>query len=186
MNILQVHSEDLLGSVFNGYRLQKSLNKRGILSKQIVQEKKGFDDKVVELKPFVYAEDCLRRLEGKLFVNNMFSLWGRQLFESKEFQESDIIHYHMIHHNLISTTELMLMADAKPSVWTIHDPWAVTGHCVHPLGCNGWKNGCRSCPYPDYWFPASQKTAEQMWGINHMNYSRLKADTRTRAFTCCR
>jgi len=35
-------------------------------------------------------------------------------------------------------------------VWTVHDPWLITGHCVYPLDCEGWKEGCPSCPHLDY------------------------------------
>jgi glycosyltransferase involved in cell wall biosynthesis len=44
----------------------------------------------------------------------------------------------------------------KPTVWTWHDLWPVTGHCTHPLNCARWDLGCGSCPslgssLPVYW-----------------------------------
>lgn len=32
-----------------------------------------------------------------------------------------------------------------PTFWTIHDCWAVTGHCIFGL-CDHWKTGCGRCP----------------------------------------
>ncbi len=31
-------------------------------------------------------------------------------------------------------------------VLTPHDPWLITGHCAHPLGCPRWRVGCGRCP----------------------------------------
>lgn len=33
-----------------------------------------------------------------------------------------------------------------PVVLTPHDPWLLTGHCAHPLGCPRWRIGCGRCP----------------------------------------
>lgn len=35
-----------------------------------------------------------------------------------------------------------------PVVWTLHDCWAFTGHCVHYtcVNCFKWKTGCYDCP----------------------------------------
>ena len=35
-----------------------------------------------------------------------------------------------------------------PVVWTIHDCWPITGHCVHftAVYCDKWKFGCGKCP----------------------------------------
>lgn len=33
-------------------------------------------------------------------------------------------------------------------VWTLHDCWTFTGHCIsfEGIGCNKWKTGCGNCP----------------------------------------
>ena len=35
-----------------------------------------------------------------------------------------------------------------PTVWTLHDCWAFTGHCAHYMmnGCERWRTGCGDCP----------------------------------------
>lgn len=46
----------------------------------------------------------------------------------------------------------------KPVVWTIHDCWPVTGHCINfdRISCDKWKNGCFNCElkknYPKSYF----------------------------------
>lgn len=43
----------------------------------------------------------------------------------------------------------------KEIKWTLHDCWALTGHCVHfsYVQCDRWKTGCHDCPqkstYPE-------------------------------------
>jgi glycosyltransferase involved in cell wall biosynthesis len=34
----------------------------------------------------------------------------------------------------------------KPTLWTWHDPWPLTGHCVYPVTCHRFDEGCGSCP----------------------------------------
>ena len=49
-----------------------------------------------------------------------------------------------------------------PVVWTLHDCWAYTGHCVHytDINCNKWITGCYDCPnlkdYPAAFFDHSK------------------------------
>ena len=38
------------------------------------------------------------------------------------------------------------LARAAPLVWTLHDMWALTGHCVYATECDRWLDGCLTCP----------------------------------------
>ena len=62
----------------------------------------------------------------------------------------DIIHLHNLHGNYINYKVLFEYLRSKniPIVWTLHDCWAMTGHCVHFVyaGCDRWKSGCHDCP----------------------------------------
>ena len=62
----------------------------------------------------------------------------------------DIIHLHNIHGYYLNYKVLFeyLATIDTPIVWTLHDCWAMTGHCAHfdAAGCNKWKTGCHSCP----------------------------------------
>lgn len=61
----------------------------------------------------------------------------------------DLIHLHNIHGYYIHIGLLFdyLKKRAKPVVWTLHDCWAMTGHCAYfsAAGCEQWKDGCRMC-----------------------------------------
>jgi len=62
----------------------------------------------------------------------------------------NIIHLHNVHGYYINIEILFnFLALANiPVVWTLHDCWAITGHCAHfdRVGCFKWKTGCYSCP----------------------------------------
>lgn len=62
----------------------------------------------------------------------------------------DIIHLHNIHGYYIHIKILFeyLAINSIPVVWTLHDCWSFTGHCVHfeSIGCDKWKELCSNCP----------------------------------------
>ena len=72
----------------------------------------------------------------------------------------DIIHIHNIHGYYINIKLLFNYIATKniKIVWTLHDCWAITGHCTHFsfINCNKWKKECYACPqqyrYPRSWF----------------------------------
>lgn len=62
----------------------------------------------------------------------------------------DVIHMHNLHGYYINIELLFRYIKAKniPVVWTLHDCWAMTGHCTHftACGCTKWRTGCDHCP----------------------------------------
>lgn len=72
--------------------------------------------------------------------------------------DPDIIHLHNIHGYYINIDILFdyLKESNKPVIWTLHDCWAFTGHCVHfdYVGCKKWIDGCYDCPEKNS-YPAS-------------------------------
>lgn len=62
----------------------------------------------------------------------------------------DVIHLHNIHGYYLNVELLFDYIKKKdiPTVWTLHDCWAFTGHCSHysAAGCDRWISGCYGCP----------------------------------------
>lgn len=61
----------------------------------------------------------------------------------------DVVHLHNIHDHYMNYHLLFnYLAEKKiPVVWTQHDQWATTGHCMYNLcGCERWKDECHDCP----------------------------------------
>lgn len=64
--------------------------------------------------------------------------------------EPDVIHLHNLHGYYIHMEILFeyLRNCGKKIIWTLHDCWSFTGHCVYfdYAGCGKWKTGCGKCP----------------------------------------
>ena len=70
----------------------------------------------------------------------------------------DIVHLHNIHDHYINFRLLFrYLAEKRITVvWTQHDQWATTGHCMYtPTDCNRWKDTCYDCPLSK-WFCIDQ------------------------------
>ena len=80
----------------------------------------------------------------------------------KKFDEiqPDLVQLHMLHGYFINLELLFhqLKESDIPVVWTLHDSWAITGHCpcFDMIGCEKWRTGCFQCPqrshHPSSWF----------------------------------
>lgn len=81
----------------------------------------------------------------------------KNLIKEIETIHPDVIHLHNIHGYYLNYPLLFEYLASKniPVVWTLHDCWAYTGHCVYysSVKCERWKTGCFDCPkkrsYPD-------------------------------------
>ena len=67
----------------------------------------------------------------------------------------DLIHIHNLHGWYINLPILLRYINKKriKVIWTLHDCWAVTGHCTHfaMVHCEKWKSECNGCSlYKDY------------------------------------
>ena len=94
-----------------------------------------------------YAHNLLSRLTGR---EGRFSAAAtKKLVADIRAFDPDVIHLHNLHgHYLHYEVLFRYLAEAgKPVVWTLHDCWAMTGHCTHfmAVGCEKWKTGCDSC-----------------------------------------
>ena len=62
----------------------------------------------------------------------------------------DIVHLHNIYSYYLNVEKLLkfLKKSGISVVWTMHDFWALTGHCTHfeAAGCDKWKTRCGNCP----------------------------------------
>jgi len=179
MKVLHVTDLDLPARRFNGYDLLKDLATRGIEGKQAVLKKLSDNPDVVGLFTGPGDDELQRRLqavERRHSINNLLIPWGRLLAETTEFRDADVVHYHLIHNQVISLYDMKWLIAMKPSVWTFHDPWPLTGHCVHPMGCEGWLSGCDPCPFLDRLFPLAHDHADRLWKAKQRVFSEIDLD----------
>ncbi|HBN55801.1 MAG TPA: hypothetical protein DD414_03415 [Lachnospiraceae bacterium] len=76
----------------------------------------------------------------------------------------DLVHLNNAHGNFLGIQDIAMIAKACPVVWTLHDFWAMTGHCSFPYGCTDrWKKDCSACPRLDN-YPALRKdVSHRLW-----------------------
>lgn len=88
----------------------------------------------------------------------------RRLLRRLDRFRPDVIHLHNLHGWFVNLPMLFSYIRKRgiKVVWTLHDCWALTGHCPHfdMIGCEKWKTGCHHCPlyreYPRTWFDCSR------------------------------
>ncbi|MCC7528092.1 MAG: glycosyltransferase [Candidatus Melainabacteria bacterium] len=171
--IVQVGATDVEGARFNGQELHQKLIQRGIESSQVVWRKRGTDDTTYEMFSGALRskiDQTAAKLERDLSLQSLLSPLAFEFAKHPQFKAADLAHYHLIHTGFFNLMALPGLTQLKPSVWTLHDPWAMTGHCVHPFDCTRWKEGCGSCPSLDNEFSMKRDNTRLMWRIKQLAY----------------
>ena len=74
----------------------------------------------------------------------------KRLVDWIEQIKPDVVHLHNIHGYYVNIPILFnyLYEKRIPVVWTLHDCWSFTGHCVYfdLIACDKWKSHCEHCP----------------------------------------
>jgi glycosyltransferase involved in cell wall biosynthesis len=168
LNVVQIGRSDLLGGRFNGYSVTEHLRNRGIASSHLVHDKRSTDDNVRSVFSGVRTRDFIKaatRLERRLGHHAMLQLNSFGLPVNRAFRTADVAHYHIIHDGFFSLAAMPLLSRLKPTIWTWHDPWPMTGHCIYPMECEGWKRGCGSCPDLDRLFSMEFDNTRQAFAL---------------------
>lgn len=148
--VLQVSTWDELGARFDGLEIHRASRRLGAQSSMAVSARTVADNGV-----FAVPNRITRRLdarltslfEEKLGFQRIFATSGIALLVRREFWAADVVHLQLLHGApWFSLLQIPLLSRLKPVVWTWHDPWIFSGHCVHPLDCELWKTGCARCP----------------------------------------
>ena len=153
MNILHVNNTDLAGGRFNGYYMNQQLDESFNIE-MVVWNKESKNSNIYQSPPdnlfFRFFAKNLDRISVRLGFDGLTGFIGWILPYQNYFKRSDIVHIHQIHnHPNFSILSLPMLSRKKPVIWTIHDPWAITGGCEHSFECNRWLNGCKPlCPHP--------------------------------------
>lgn len=152
MNILYLNTtyqcggaEKVVSQLFHG------MQKRGHQVYQIV----SYDMRNSDLPPHVhviYPNQTMRIVNRLITKNhgneNLRIGYSRRYIASfvKKYA-IDVIHLHNPHDNFLGIWDIQMLSTLCPVIWTLHDFWAMTGHCTYPHGCDDrWKDGCSTCP----------------------------------------
>lgn len=94
-----------------------------------------------------YVHNVLSRLTDR---EGLFSTsQTRALVREIRRYDPDVIHLHNLHGHYLNYQVLFryLSEAGKPVIWTLHDCWAMTGHCTYftMANCEKWRTGCGGC-----------------------------------------
>jgi glycosyltransferase involved in cell wall biosynthesis len=155
VKVLQLNSSDLIGSRFNGFDVWHLLAADGIETHHLVWNKLSDSHASSHFFKIPRSRE-VTKIIGK--IERAYSLHSRLQLQSftlplhRAFHEADVVHYQIIHDGYFGLDALPWLSRLKPSIWTWHDPWPMTGHCIYPLDCERWKIGCGECPRLDLAF----------------------------------
>jgi glycosyltransferase involved in cell wall biosynthesis len=180
MNVLTITTWDSAGEQFNGYLVHRELLRQGHQSDMAVMFKEKDDPEIHVLGNRLtrfFDKTAVKLIEEILGIRCLLPISGLFLFLKKYYGEADIIHLQIIHGNpFFSLLLLPLITRRHRVIWTLHDPWMITGHCVYPLDCEKWKSGCGSCPDLLLPFPVRRDATSFMWRVKRWLLDRSRLD----------
>jgi len=158
MRIVSISTSDIgHGAGIAAYRLHTALLRSGHDAIMLVSEKLTSDPSVINLLDTTnFLSAHIINPVARLFergsnisgLQNLYSVVGKKLMGSDYIRNADIIHIHNLHwHSRNFSMQLLpYLSRMKPVVWTIHDMWPMTGHCLYAYDCLRWQSGCGACP----------------------------------------
>ncbi len=172
MNILHISTTDNQGGAARvAYSLKDTYTELGHNSQILVGYKTGNFDDILQI-PSTKIDNMASLLANKLSLQYMGYLNTFNIKKSRVFLDSDIVHFHNIHGNYFNFLALPGLTKSKPSVWTLHDIWAITGHCAFSYGCDRWQLGCGKCPNTSCYPVINRDTSKLLWLIKKWVYNR--------------
>ena len=180
IKVVEVNNIDLVGKRFNGYDLQVELNKKQHFDiKQLVVHKMSKDKNVITLLDPA-GINFMQKLSSQedliLSTQQQISITSPALLKNKYYRDSNIVHIHMFHNSKLSLYSLLEIATQKKVVLSLHDPWFITGRCVHPFECAKWKNGCGNCEHLDTMFTMKKDNTASLWKLKKNIFDNIQCD----------
>lgn len=173
MKILRINQSDTSGgAAIAVYRLHQGLLSEGVDSRFLVNQVKSnskFVDAIPAIKPIDYQ---ILRFTRSFGFNDIHRTSTFDILKHPFYQEADILHFHNLHGGYFNYLALPSLTENKPAILTLHDMWAITGHCAYSFDCSRWKIGCGKCPYPNT-YPAIQRDSTHWeWKLKKWIYGK--------------
>jgi glycosyltransferase involved in cell wall biosynthesis len=153
LSVLNISSGDLVGSRFNGYDWHDDLAQIGIDTKMLVGW--NHDSQMKWVQPLANRNPgSIQRNRDRMIyqqslksgTETMFYPWSLNVFNHPWYKSADVVHLQIVHDGTLDLRSIGRIIREKPTVWTWHDPWPLTGHCIYPMDCGNWLKGCGNCP----------------------------------------
>ena len=170
MNILQINTLDHRGGAARvAGTLGQALSAQGVEVTFLVKQKSSSSAAVKELPPSI-----LSRALAKFLANDLAFFSKKKVLTSLEYLAAQLVHCHNLHGGYFNLDVFPEMSKSKPVVWTLHDMWALTGHCVHSFECEKWQTGCDVCPDIKITQPLLWDNSRHLWQAKKRIYQNSK------------
>jgi glycosyltransferase involved in cell wall biosynthesis len=164
--VLNVSSGDLIGSRFNGFDWHMEFQKRAVDTSLAVHWNHNSQENWVFPVSAKYSTGYPRQFSREFFLQSL-NLgtdvndypWASHIFDSLAYKEADVVHLQVVHDGTLDLKTIKKIIGEKPVVWTWHDPWPMTGHCIYPMSCARFKTNCDVCPDLARAFPVGRDLA---------------------------
>lgn len=178
MKVLQLNGYESPGRRFSGLSLTPLLHEYGVSSTHIIWQRDTNDPSVrnYEAPHAIAVNEMYGRVEQRLGLQSVYPTNATELMSRQEFIEADLIHFHLIHTGYMSMLDFPELTRAKPTVWTLHDPWAFSGHCIYPFNCQRWRIGCGDCPDLAIPFKVARDSTRLMFSLKQQALKRSSFD----------
>ena len=175
MKVLMIHQHGRphgSGGLIAMYRLHQGLLQVGLQSVVACRHRESDSPEFVELPRLDRLESFLGMISWRLGLNDIHCISSFKVAGFKPFLDADVVNLHGLHTNFFNYLALPSMGRRKPMVMTLHDMWALTGHCSHSHECQRWKTGCGKCPHLDVFPPVGRDATAIEWRLKRWVYRR--------------
>lgn len=113
------------------------------------------------------------RAYGRLAPYRKYDCYAtKRIINTIKKHQIDIVHLQNIHGNFMGIEDIREISRYCRIIWTLHDMWAITGHCAHAFDCRKWIQGdCKDCPKPDIYPAIRTNTAGAMLNTKKRSFS---------------
>ena len=162
------------GAAVAGFRLHRSLLAAGVDSTLLVGAKASTDPHVVQLGHPRLVRRPIRKIGHEVGLNGLEGVGAFGVAGSPLTQGADVVHAHALQGGWFSYPALAQLSRRIPTVLTLHDMWAFTGHCSFSFECERWRTGCGRCPHPEV-FPEVKRDATAVeWRLKDALWARSR------------
>ena len=179
MKVVIINRSDLLGgAALASFRLCSALREQGVDVRLLVMDRRCDKEWVQAVgcslgnRYRFYAERLGIYFRNGRRRDTLFQIdtatHGMDLSRLPFVQEADAIIVGWTNQGMLSLNDVQRLSSiGKPLVWVMHDMWNCTGVCHHAETCNGYLDGCESCPL----LPTGSDLAHRTWQRKRQLYS---------------
>jgi glycosyltransferase involved in cell wall biosynthesis len=176
LNVLHISESDAAGgAAIAAFRLHGALGRLGHASRMLVGHRVTDDAAVRPLKRTL-AWRAADRIAGEALdrAGLQYLLYPSSFGVVRDpwFRSADVVQLHNLHGSYFGFAALPALTRRRPTVWFLHDQWAMTGHVAYPLDCVRWRERCGHCPYLREYPALRRDTTRLLWRLKQAAYGR--------------